>query len=122
MDKLTKSEQLVLKVIRTNPGIQDEEMKLLEAVWKTQGWDDSKSLYWNLSRSMHAETAARARRRLHELGLIEYSPSALRRRTKRYKTETERLSKKDITADIVNPKKMSIRTYFLDGEWVTELV
>ena len=91
MTKLTKNEQFVLKTIKANPGVQDDEHKLLEAVWLAQGWKQSYSLYYNLTFVTHAETVARARRKLHEIGLIEYSPNALRRRTKRYKQETERL-------------------------------
>jgi len=101
VSKLTSNEQYVLQVIKDNPGVQDEEMKLLEAVWLKQGYDETKSLYWNLTRVMHAETVARARRKLHEYGLIEYSPTALRRRTKRYKAEIERHSGGSVTEKIV---------------------
>jgi len=119
MDKhLTKNEQYVLKVIRANEGVQNDEAKLLEAVWLSQGWSQSNSLYYNLSHVMHSETVARARRRLHELGLIEYSANALRRRTKRYKAETQRLSNNDITASIVKPKVMIKE---VNGELVTVL-
>lgn len=114
--QLTSNEQYVLNIIRANQGVQDDEVKLLEAVYIAQGWDDTKSLYWNLTRVMHPETVARARRKLHEYGLIEYSPDALRRRTKRYKEETERHSNQDITSKIVGgAPKLTL----IDGEWVT---
>lgn len=117
MNKLTNNEQYVLQVIKDNQGVQDDEHKLLEAIWLKQGFDQTKSLYWNLTRVMHAETAARARRKLHELGLIEYSPTALRRRTKRYKAEVERHSSyEDRVAQIVRP-----RIELVNGEWVTTL-
>lgn len=118
--KLTKSEQYVLNVIRLNQGVQDNEMKLLEAVWYAEGYDETKSLYWNLTRCMHAETVARARRKLHELGLIEYSPTALRRRTKRYKAEIDRHSTTNVTSKIVNPK--ITETVLQDGEWITRFI
>ena len=120
--KLTKSEKYVLNIIKAHPGVQNDEMRLLEAVYLSQGWDQSKSLYWNLTRSMHAETVARARRKLHELGLIEYSPEALRRRTKRFKQETERHAGGSVTGSIVNNRAdVSYTVKVVDGELITEI-
>jgi len=81
---LTKKQELVLTVIEGNPGVQDDEMKLLEAVWRYENWDDTKSLYWNLTRVTHPETISRARRFLHEHGRIKYSDEADTRRYTQY--------------------------------------
>lgn len=112
---LTKNERYVLQVIRDNEGVQNDEMRLLEAVYLSQGWDDTRSLYWNLTRVMHPESVARARRKLHEYGLTEYSPDALNRRTKRYKQEVERHSVTTPTQKIVD-RKMTYK--YIDGELV----
>jgi hypothetical protein len=69
-----------------NPAVVDTEIMLLEAIWKIEGWDESKSLYWNLSLVTHPESLSRARRRLHELGLISYSKDAKKIRSATVKT------------------------------------
>lgn len=116
---LTKSEAYVLNVINQNPGVQNDELHLLSVVWEHDGYDETKSLYWNLTRGnlTHPETVARARRKLHEYGLIEYSETALRRRTKRFKEETERHGE-SLTAKII-PKLEEVE---IDGEKVMRYV
>jgi len=79
--KLTKNQQLVMDAYKADPNCVNEENTLLEAIWTNQGWDNTKSLYWNLQRVTHPESLSRSRRRLHELGLIKYSDEALARRT-----------------------------------------
>lgn len=93
---LTKREQLVYNVIKENPGCQNDEMKLIEAVWLSQGWSEGNSLYWNLTRVMHPESISRARRELHTLGLITYSDGAFKRRMEAYKAETVRHSRHNL--------------------------
>lgn len=113
---LTKAQQLVLRVIQANEGVQNDETKLLEAVWYFEGWDDSKSLYWNLSRVTHPETISRARRKLHELGLISYSKDAERARYEAYKKDTNTYSDHEQTeANIVSPR---MHAEFVDGETI----
>ena len=56
--------------------------QLLAAVWREEGWNDSLTLLDNLKRVSNPETITRARRKLHELGLIEYSDEADARREK----------------------------------------
>ena len=105
MKPLTKSEQYVLEVIKANEGVQNEEAKLIEAVWLSQGWQEDKSLYWNLTRVMHSETVSRCRRKLHEYGLITYSDKAFKNRYSAFKSEQERHgSHYERTATIVQPK------------------
>lgn len=116
LDQLTDKQRKVLDIIKNNPGVQNSEETFLEAVWKVEGWDDTKSLYWNLSRVSHPETLSRIRRTLHEKGLITYSKKADKARMQAYREATEQYSKRNITAEIVQPKLKLV-----DGEWVTEL-
>lgn len=103
--KLTKSQTLVLAVIKANEGVQNNEHKLLEAVWLSQGWQEDKSLYWNITRVMHAETVARARRTLYDLGLITYSKEALKFRDSAFRKEQNAHSyHEEKVASIVKPK------------------
>ena len=105
MKELTKSEAYVLEVIKANEGVQNEEAKLIEAVWLSQGWQEGKSLYWNLTRVMHSETVSRCRRKLHEYGLIKYSDKAFKNRYSAFKSEQERHgSHYEQLATIVQPK------------------
>ena len=114
---LTRKQQLVYNVILLNPGVQNNESDLIEAVWRYEGWDDSKGLSWNISRTTHAETISRRRRELYHLGLITYSDQALKSRTEAYKKDTNRYSNhEDVKAQIVNPKP---RIEERDGELVT---
>jgi len=87
--KLTKKQQLVLDVYKADPSCVNDEHRLLEAVWLKEGWDDSKSLYFNLQRVSHPESISRARRKLHEIGLIKYSEEATERRMGYYKQMTD---------------------------------
>ena len=89
MSKLSKNQQLVINAYKNDPKCVNDEDLLLEAVWLKQGWDNTKSLYWNLQRVSHPESLSRARRKLHELGLIKYSDEALERRTGYYKQMTD---------------------------------
>ena len=81
---LTVKQQHILDVIEANPGIQNDEMKLLEAVWLAEGWDQSKSLSFNLIRVTHPETISRCRRLLHEKEYITYSEKSDKKRYKTY--------------------------------------
>lgn len=114
--KLTKTQSLIYKVIQQNPGVENDEMKLIEAVWNFQGWDDTKSLYWNLTRVIHPESISRRRRELYNMGLITYSNKALRERTIAFKKEVNIHSyyEQDM-AEIVKPKQY---IEVIDGEMV----
>jgi len=85
MRRLSKNQQLVMDAYNADPGCVNEEHRLLEFVWSQQGWDNTKSLYWNLQRVSHPESLSRARRLLHEKGLITYSDEATERRMGYYK-------------------------------------
>jgi len=85
MRRLTDKQQKVMAAYDTDPNCVNEEHRLLEAVWLKEGWDNNRSLYWNLQRVSHPESISRARRKLHELGLITYSEESLERRMGYYK-------------------------------------
>lgn len=114
---ITKKRKLVLDTIKENPGVQNDISKLIEAVWHKEGWDYTKRLYWNISRVTHPETITRRLRELHEAGLVEYSPGALKTRTNAFKKERDMHSGHESkTAKIVNP-----RVENRDGEWIVVL-
>jgi hypothetical protein len=114
--KLTKNQQLVMTAYNIDNNCVNDEHLLLERVWLESGWDDTKSLYWNLQRMPHPESISRARRKLHEMGLIRYSDKALKHRIDAYKDAREQYGQ-PVTPKIVNPKKP---IYVLEGdEWVT---
>lgn len=78
-------QQRVLKVIKDNPGAENDDAKLLECYWRqVDGWVESMTLYWNLQRVTSSESITRARRKLHELGYIKYSKSADKAREDRF--------------------------------------
>ena len=81
---MNATQKLVFEAYKNDPNCVNDENRLLEAVWLRQGWDSAKSLYWNLSRVSHPESLSRARRKLHELGLIKYSEEAEIRRKEQY--------------------------------------
>ena len=115
--KLSKSQLLVMNEYNTGPDCVNEEVKLLERVWLSSGWDSTKSLYWNLQRMPHPESISRARRRLHELGLIKYSDEAMETRVDAYTKDVNRYSNYEKTkADIVN-RQVSVE--MVDGELIT---
>lgn len=67
----------VYEVIQRNPQAANDDAVLLERYWiEVDGWDENKSLYWNLSKVTRPETITRRRRELHNMGLINYSDQA----------------------------------------------
>jgi len=80
--KLNTKQQRVLRVIKNNEGIQNDDKDLIAAVWRYEGWSDQLSLEDNLRSVTSSETICRIRRKLHEFGYIEYSDEADNRREK----------------------------------------
>jgi len=74
--KMNKLQKLVYKVIQENPGVQDDDARLIAAVWRECGWDDGVSLEDNIAYMPRSESITRRRRELHERGLITYSKDA----------------------------------------------
>jgi hypothetical protein len=112
----------VIAVIKEFPEAANNDSILLEKYWLKEGWDESKSLYWNLSRVTRPETVSRRRREAFNLGLIEYSPEAFKARKKAYERERDVHSYfEDTKAEIVNKLNLKNRTVvkFVNGEWQT---
>ena len=117
---MNKTEKLVLDAIKFNPDCADDDAKLLATVWE-KSWDHEASLYYNLKRVPHSESLTRARRKLHEKGLIKYSTSALKRRTKRfseYRDENSTANIHAIKKNIEKPQIIGDTAYFpVDGSY-----
>lgn len=94
---LNKKQRLVYEVIQEYPEAANSEVILLERVWQREGWDESKSLYWNLSHVTRPETISRRRRELYNLGLITYSTKAETERTEAFNNERERAAPKAVS-------------------------
>lgn len=86
-------EKLIYQIIKNNPGVQNDDSKLIAAVWRYEGWSDNKSLEDNISKVTRPETITRARRKLHEEGHIKYSKDTLNRRTESFKNAQLQYSK-----------------------------
>lgn len=87
---INKLQQQVLGVIQRTPAAADDDALLLERFWiEVDGWDESKSLYWNLSRSRRPESITRRRRELYNMGLITYSKDADKKREEAFLNERE---------------------------------
>jgi hypothetical protein len=83
--KLTKKQRMVYNVIKANDGVQNNDAKLVAAVWRHEGWSDSISLEENLRNVTNSETITRCRRYLHERGYITYSREADAKRMEAFK-------------------------------------
>lgn len=77
---MNKKQRLVYQVIQTSPWVANNDADLIAAVWRKEGWDDSRSLEDNIKQVTRPETITRARRKLHEDGFIQYSKEADGRR------------------------------------------
>ena len=90
MKDLGKIQRRVLQVITFYPEAANDDAALLSNYWLMyDGWDNGKSLYWNLSRSTRAGTITRRRRELFNLGLIQYSETKNQERMEAYKNERD---------------------------------
>lgn len=79
-----KVDKAILAIYAKYPHAVNDDAILLDCVWRLLGWDETKSLYWNLSRLPRPESITRARRKLHEQGKIVYSKQAHDRRMKAF--------------------------------------
>lgn len=86
---LNKKQELVYQVIQDNPGVQNDESALIAAVWRREGWNDSKTLEQNLTKVTRPETISRRRRELYNLGLITYTKEALQEREEAFRNERD---------------------------------
>lgn len=84
---LNHMQQLVYRVIQNNPGVQNDDAKLVAAVWRDSGWDNDKTLEYNIARMPRSESITRRRRELFNMGLISYSDNAHKRRMEAMENE-----------------------------------
>lgn len=109
----------VVRICNQYPNAANDDFLLLERYWiEIDGWDNTKSLYWNLQRVTNPETITRRRRTAFNLNLITYSDETLQYRTKAFKNERNDNSNYEKTmAEIVKPK-MLVEITNIDGERV----
>lgn len=90
---LNKKQQNVLKIISKYPAAANDEALLLERYWiEIDGWDEDKSLYWNLRRATRPETISRRRRELYNMQLITYDESTIKTREEAFINERQAIS------------------------------
>lgn len=102
--RLTPKQKLVFDAIKENPEAANDDALLLSIVWLKEGWifwlkegwyegsDLHSILYDNLKHVSRPETLSRRRRELFNLGLITYSPKALKTRETAFKNEKDKAS------------------------------
>jgi hypothetical protein len=68
---------LVVSVIKECPEAANDDVILLERVWKAEGWDDRMSLFDNLCRVSNPESITRRRAFLSEREPTKQPPKAV---------------------------------------------
>lgn len=95
---LSRIQKNVLAIIKDFPPAANDEAALLDQYWhRYDNWNDTQSLYYNLSKATRPETITRRRRELYNLGLIEYSEDATERRESAFINERERAAPKAVS-------------------------
>ena len=92
---MSSVEDKVLEAYNRDPRTVNDDKYLIPAVWRLEGWDESSNLFENFKRVSNPESITRARRNLHEQGLIKYSKEASDRRMKEFKDHQEKFGKKE---------------------------
>ena len=88
---LNRIQKNVLAIIKDFPQAANDEAALLDQYWhRFDNWNDTQSLYYNLSKVTRPETITRRRRELYNLGLIDYSDEATKQREEAFNNERER--------------------------------
>lgn len=110
ISNLTPKQRLVYNAIQVHPEAANDDALLLAIVWREEGWSRESGLVQNLRRVSRPETLSRRRRELFNLGLIEYSPKAMKSRTDAFKNERDKASpippQIKILAQTINRKSM----------------
>lgn len=75
----------ILLAYMSDKMVADDDSLLIAKIWEKCGWDNSKSLAYNLRAMPNPETIRRTRAKLVEEGKITPSVSATDRRYKYYK-------------------------------------
>lgn len=90
LDELSPIQLKVLELYKQDRNVVNFDKLLLTRYWlEFDGWNPKKPLLANMIDMTSAESITRARRKLHELGLIQYSKEANRWREKRYREMQE---------------------------------
>ncbi len=84
-----KKLQLVISVIKEYPEAANDDVLLIQKVWEREGLYIP---YDQLRKVTHSETITRRRRQAFNLGLIEYSPKAMKSREQAFKNERDNAS------------------------------
>jgi len=72
---LNRIQKNVLSICIMHPEAVNDRSMLLDIYWHSfDGWNDSQSLYWNLSKATRPETILRRLREIREMGLIKEAP------------------------------------------------
>ena len=88
---LNRIQKNVFAIMTKYPKAIDENPLLLERYWiEYDGWDDTKSLYWNLTKCTRAETILRRAREVREMALVKLGEDEQKRRDEAFKNERER--------------------------------
>ena len=87
---LTKMQRNVLHIIQKYPEAANDDSVLLERYWiEIDGWDEDKSLYFNLRKCSNPGSITRRRRELYNRKLITYTKEAEEMREEAFKNELE---------------------------------
>lgn len=112
---LNKIQKNVLDICTRYPEAVDNRDMLLEKYWlEIDGWDEDKSLYWNLQRSTRPETVIRRLREVREMGLVEHSPEVAKKNIQAMKNERDRVKYRHSPKVKAPAPRMEMR----DGEMV----
>lgn len=86
---ISAKQRLVLQAIQSVPEAADDDARLIATVWRMEGWNSNDLLEHNIARVTRPETICRRRRELYDMGLIEYSDKASKRRSTAYRNERD---------------------------------
>lgn len=75
----------IISLCKVNDEYANNDLKLIAEIWRQEGWDSSKDLYWNLQRVSRPETIRRTRQKLQEEGKIRPSEATIERRYNNFK-------------------------------------
>ena len=87
---ITPLQKRILGIIQDSPRAANDDPMLIDLYYhQYDGWDDDKSLYENLCRASPPGSLTRARRKLHEFGLIVYTKDTEEARYEEFKKYKE---------------------------------
>ena len=75
----------ILRAIADVPEAANDDKLLISLIWKVEGWNYSKSIFWNLTHVSSPETIRRTRQKLVEEGEIKPSEATTEARYQEFK-------------------------------------